>query len=100
MSSASLCSASSQRTPGGWSHTTETFDSEGAGSSAVSAATRLTSWATFLVPLRPSVGSTTVVLVLHQRVSADREQFRSLHRAGVDENDIACRVLSRTHSLC
>ena len=51
----------------------------------------------FLVPLRPSMGS-TVVLVLHQRVSADREQFSSLHRAGVDENDIACRVLSRTHS--
>ena len=54
----------------------------------------------FLVPLRPSVGSTIVVLVLHQRVSADREQFSSLHRAGVDENDIACQGLSRTHSLC
>ena len=38
-----------------------------------------------------SLGSSVVVHHLHPRVSADREHFSTLHGAGVDEDDFACR---------
>ena len=49
----------------------------------------------FLVPLGLLLGSTIVVLHLHHRVSADREQFSTLHRAGADEKKSApCTALA------
>ena len=38
----------------------------------------------------PLLGPSMVVHHLHPRVSADREDHSTLHRAGVDENDLAC----------
>ena len=43
----------------------------------------------FLVPLCRLLDSTIVVLHLHQHVSADREQFSTLQRAGAEEKNSA-----------
>ena len=89
--------------PGGWLHTSASL-SDGAASSAVHAAARLTCCATLLAlslssssshalspealhARSPFLGSSVVVHILSPRVSADREDFDTSDSAGVDEDD-------------